>query len=88
MAKVPDDLSCDVKLVDLGRMAVLAMLEIGYSRADVEALGYFMELMGDRLRQRYEEDVGVPYDHPEEDTPEPERPKPGKPRLVTPPTAS
>lgn len=60
-----DELSCDIKLVDRADRAILGMLEVGYGRRDVETLGYFMEIMTKRLRRRYEQEVGSPYDDPE-----------------------
>lgn len=63
-----DDLSCDIKLVDMAGKSCNGMLEVGYSRRDIEALGYFMELLGERLRERYEAACGSPYD---DDTPQP-----------------
>lgn len=63
-SSLADDLSCDVKLVDLADKACLGMLEVGHGRRDIEALGYFMELLGERLRERYEAEAGSPYDDP------------------------
>ena len=59
---VANDLSCDIKLVDMAEKSCNGMLEVGYSRRDIEALGYFMELLGERLRERYEAAAGSPYD--------------------------
>lgn len=61
---VANDLSCDIKLVDMANSACLGMLEVGHSRRDIEALGYFMELLGERLRERYASAAGEPYDDP------------------------
>jgi len=83
---VADDLSCDIKLVDMADKACNGMLELGYSRRDIEALGYFMELLGERLRKRYEAACGSPYDYP---VSQPDQPRPSaRLHLVEPFTAS
>jgi hypothetical protein len=59
-----DAMSADCQLANCAKLAAHAMAEIGSDQDDAESLVRLLEMLRDRLHQRYQDVAGEPYSTP------------------------